>query len=323
MPLAMSHWFGWHPTPVFGVFSAAAAAGKLLGLDQEQIVNAFGIAYSQAAGTLQVIVDGALTKRVHAGLAAKAGILSALLAQKGLKGIRNSLEGEYGLYNVYYSGEYDIAPVIKQLGKTFEATNISFKPYPCCRDLHTSIDAILALACEYDITAEEVENIIVGLASWNYHLLCEPAEVKSNPRNIVDAQFSIPYVVATAIVDRKVVIDNFTDAAIKRPDVLELTKKITCRIDPEIDQTTVGSPITTGAKVEIEMKDGNMYSKQVDVPKGNPKNPMAPHEFQAKFQDCARHAVRILPKQNIESAIEMLTNLEEVDDVSRIAQLLT
>lgn len=321
MPLALGQWGGWHPTPVFGCFSAAATAGKLLGLGRGQMVNALGIAYSQAAGTIQVITDGVLAKRLHAGLAAKAGILSALLAQRGFTGVRNSLQGEYGFYNVYYQGRYDLAPALAGLGKAFEGVNLSFKPYPCCRDLNTAIDATLPLVSEHAITPDQVASITVGVNPFDYHNFCQPAEVKNNPRTVVDAQFSISYAVAAAIVDRKVGIDTFTEAAIKRPEVLEMTKKITCVIYPDIEQAAA-STVSPPVKVEIRTRDGRVYSKRVDVAKGHPRNPMTTEEFLGKFRYCAGYSVRALPTQNIERAIETAMNLEKVDDASRLAQLL-
>jgi 2-methylcitrate dehydratase PrpD len=323
IPLAVSirQQNGWHYTPVFGCFSAAATAGKLLKLNREQMVNAFGIAYSQAAGTLQVSIDGALTKRLQAGLGARAGILSALLAKKGFTGTINSFEGKYGLFNLYFQGDYDIKLLIEKLGKTFDGVNLAFKPYPCCRDLHTSIDATLALVNENAITSDQIESVTLGVNSFDFDHWCQPIEVKHNPRNIIDAQFSIPYVVAVAIIDKRVVLDSFTETAIKRPEILGMTKKIKSVIDPEIERKQVGS-ITPPAKVEIRTKDGKVFSKQVDIAKGHPKNPMTREEFLGKFRDCAGHAVKVIPKQNIENVIEMVMNLEKIENIDRIVQLL-
>jgi len=141
------HEGGFMNTPVYGYFGAAVAAGKLLGLNEDQMINAFGIAYAQAAGNVQVNVDDehALTKRLSVGFSAKGGLLSALLAQKGLTGARYSLEGRFGLYNLYQRGEYDRDMLHRGLGKQYEVTNLSFNPYACCRQIHAHIEAALQL----------------------------------------------------------------------------------------------------------------------------------------------------------------------------------
>jgi 2-methylcitrate dehydratase PrpD len=124
-------WTQFHPTATFGYFGACATAGRLLGLDEDQMVNAFGICYSQVSGTKQCMHDGSLTKRLQPGLAARGGILSAHLARRGYTGTRNNLEGKAGFFNLYHGGKYDPVFLTDRLGEHFDITRLGFKPYPC------------------------------------------------------------------------------------------------------------------------------------------------------------------------------------------------
>lgn len=307
---------GWILTPVYGFFGAAAASAKLLRLNEAQTVSALGIAYSQASGNNQCVDDGALTKRMQAGFAARGGVMAALMAQKGITGAINSLEGERGIYKVYHGGDYDPAPLTEQLGKRFEVADLSFKPYPCCRTLHPYIDAALALVKEHNIRPEDVLEITIAV-NKDPHPRCYPLEVKCNPRTIVDAQFSIPYAVACALAKGKVGISDFTEAAIRDKVVLALANKIT----PRFEQKMVRRELTPGL-VEVKAKAG-FYSKYVDVAYGHPKNPMSMEALAAKFTDCAANAAKPLPREDVSRAIEMVTKLEEQEDVTGIMKLLS
>jgi 2-methylcitrate dehydratase PrpD len=128
---AATLWTQFHPTGTFGYFGSCAVAGRLLGLNEDQMLNAFGIAYSQASGNKQCMHDGSLTKRLQPGLAARGGILAAHLAQRGYTGTTNNLEGKAGLFALYHAGQYDPEPLTKDLGRHFDITRLGYKPYPC------------------------------------------------------------------------------------------------------------------------------------------------------------------------------------------------
>ena len=163
LALASGLFHGWHNTATVGIFGATAAAGKLLNLDQDKMVNALGIAYSQAAGNRQGRLDGALTKRLQPPFATKSGVISAILAQRGITGARNVIQGEWGFFRLYhdYSREYEPdkwADMLKEgLGTRFEVVNLGAKPYPCVRASHAPIDGALALATEYDIKPDDID----------------------------------------------------------------------------------------------------------------------------------------------------------------------
>ncbi len=307
---------GWVYTSIYGYFGATAAAGKILGLSKEQLVNAFGIAYSQTAGSFQTIADAVLTKRMQPGFAAKAGVLSALLAERGITGAQNRLEGQWGIFNVYLRGKYDPIALTSGLGKVFEVANISFKPYPTCRYDHASIDATLALVHEHDIKPEDVAEINISIGE-NTRAQFETLERKRRPQTIPDAQFNIPYTVATAVAKRKVSISDFTLEALRDPRVLAIAQKVNPRVLPELTRREIEPVI-----VEIKTKAGNRYSKRVDYPKGDPRNPMTAEELADKFRDCASHGRKRISKPVIERAIQLVGKLEDLDDVGQVIRSL-
>lgn len=306
---------GWHYTSLFGFLGAAAAAGKILGLDEDRIVNALGIAYHQCSGNAQGNIDGALTNRMGPGFAAKGGITAALMAAKGITGARNCLEGEFGMYNLYlHQSSYDTAALTADLGRRFEGINTTIKRYPCCGENHPFIDAALALVSEHDIKVDDIEKITV-FGGKGMRPLCEPLEVKRKPRNLVDTQFSIPWSVSVAIVKRKVSIGDFTEAAIKEKDILQVSQKVI----PQLDDSLTRPSLEPG-RVEIKIKSGEVYSKQLDNPLGVPPYPVTFDDCAAKFFDCAAYSVKHIPKDKLDRVVELIRQLERVDDVAEIVR---
>lgn len=314
-PKGPGNWVGWMLTPLYGYFGATVACGKLLGLNEGEMVNALGIAYSQASGNEQCVLDGSLTKRMQLGFAAKGGLLAALMAQKGITGAVESLEGRMGLYHTYHQDEYNAAALSEELGRRFESANLSFKPYPCCRFSHAHIDAALYLASKHDIQPGEVQSI-TAFVDREPHVLCDPLEVKRNPRTIVDAQFSIPYAVAAAIVKRAVKMKDFTNEAIADREVIRLANKVT----PVLDRSLSGKE-SAGAALEIKTTRG-VFSHRVDWPYGHPKNPMTDETLAQKFTDCASYAARPLSPDRVNTLITMINHLEDVADMDQVFQLL-
>lgn len=302
------------------IFAPTAAVAKLAKLDEATMLNAMGIAYAQAAGEWQGLIDGALTVRVEHGFVAEAAIKSVLLAQKGITGARNILQGEKGFYNAF-APEPRLDRLTSELGKRFEGVNTSIKPYPCCKWTHAAVYATINLARENDIRPEDVADIDIGVGKWAYEIVCEPEEMKRNPQNIVDCQFSLPYTVATGIVNRRVFIQDFTSEAILRPDVRELMGKVRMRIEPEA--TPPDNRFVGGAIVTIKTKAGKECTKLVHYVKGHPKNPMNMDDMIEKFRACFPFSAKPISEDRMNEVVRTVANLEQVDDVAEIARLLT
>ncbi len=199
---------GWHRTAAFGIFGATAAAGKLLRLNVAQMVDAFGIAYSQAAGTRQCIVDGALTKRLQAGQAASGPVLSAILAREGFTGAHQVFAGRFGFFPMYQPGGYDLDAITDGLGHVFRGVELSFKPYPSGRPNHAILDAALELYRRLDLSTADmgvgIDEVVITMNPQVYRDQFSPEPGKRRPSQVVEAQFSIPFLVAAALVRGKV-----------------------------------------------------------------------------------------------------------------------
>jgi 2-methylcitrate dehydratase PrpD len=305
---------GWHLTTLFGFMGSAATAARVMHLNEEQIVDAIGIGYHQSCGNGQCVKDGALTKRLGPGFAVKGGITAALMAKAGVTGAKNSLEGEWGLYKQYMDGDYSPEILTADLGKRFEGVNVAIKPYPCCRGIHPAIDAALALSMEENIRSKDIKEIILSVTDAHMKLLCHPLDAKRSPRSPVDAQFSIPWGVASAIVGRCVGLDDFTESAIKNRDVLELTQKMRVEVDNTLHKQ---GPEPT--RVKVITNDGIAFEKVVENPLGSLEKPMSFEDCARKFTDCAKS----LDANKIDRIIELVGQLEKLDDVQEIIGLLT
>ncbi len=308
--------------PMLGPFASAAVAGKMSGLDQERMVFALGLALCHCKTGGTGTESPSLTKRLGPGLAAAGGVFSALLAEKGYPTQSNVLEGPRGYFQTFYREEGDLKDLVAGLGMRFEITNVGPKPYPCCRFTHAAIDATLALVKEHNIVPEAVSTVRVYLSQQDYEVVGvgTALDVKRQPRTVVDAQFSVPWTVATAIVKRRVFVDDFTEDAITNPQILEVASKVLPVLDPELDQ--VGR-VVKPAIVEIRTRGAQTYSRKVDFPRGSLENPIKPDEIKENFAACARYATKVLDVSRVAEAANIIAALETVDDVSSIARLLS
>jgi len=311
-------WQTWHYTSLFGYFMSAAAAARLLRLDEEKTLHALGLAYHQAAGNLQSGREGAQTKRLGPGFACRGGIAAALMAQRGNTGAKNFIEGEVGFYNLYHpqSSYCDLTRLTHNLGRQFENEDISLKPYPCGVYNHTAIDAALAITTKQDIKPDDIAEITIFTGEGSL-FLCKPLETKRHPKNEVDTQFSIPWSVATAIVKRRASVRDYTDEAAHDPIVHALTDKINVTIDPAL---TGGS--IEPSRVKIKMSDGREFIYQVDIPLGTPQNPFSPADVRRKLRDCNAVSVKVLPEERLDRLTDAIGKLTELEDVGHVMRLL-
>jgi 2-methylcitrate dehydratase PrpD len=312
---------GFIYTSLLGYFGATAAAGRALGLTSDEMVNAFGIVYSSVAGNHQVTRDASLMKRLQPGLAAQAAVVAVQLAKRGIRGAQNVFEGADGFFRVYFRNRADADVVRADLGRRFELLNLSYKPYPCCRDTHAAVDAVLNLRARTQRSVADIESIRVGVTAPGYQMVCVPEPVRLAPRTIVEAQFSIPYTVASSWIDGRLGIGHFSDEGLRRTDILDLAKRVQPYVDAEIDRDW--SRFVTPARVLVRFRDGQTIEERVDYPKGHPKNAMTPAEFAAKTADCATFAARPLPGDTATRLTAAVGTLESLGDVSELLRVVT
>lgn len=300
---------GWHRTAAIGVFGATAAAGKLLRLTPEEMLAAFGIAYSHAAGNRQCILDGALTKRMQAGQAAGAGVFSAVLAQTGFTGARNIFNGRFGFFELYQPNGYDSSILLRDLGTAFRGEALSYKPYPCGRPLHAAIDAALAARAQLQIErADDIGAVTIEADPAGHSDQFERGPAKRRPSQVVEAQFAQPFLVATALVHGKVGIaevDGLGD-----PLVLALSDRIA---GVAREGRAKGSLAIT-----VQRTDRRSITVEATDPIGSPQKPLTKAQFEAKFRDCARSAVRPLPDASLDAVLAAIGRLERLPDAREL-----
>jgi 2-methylcitrate dehydratase PrpD len=274
---------GFHPTPTCGVFGAAITSSKLLGLSAEQTLAAVGIAGSLAAGSMEFLAEGAWTKRIHPGLAARNGIEAALLASEGIIGPRRIWEGRDGFLHAYSRNP---APerLTAGLGESYEILHTAVKPHACCRYMQGPIDAVLDLVRERAIEPEQIREIKIAVLEAGWKIIAEPREQKYNPLSVVDAQFSMPFGAAVAAIHGAAGLDQFTLEQIRSPRVRELMQKVVLIKDPRLE---ANYPREWPARVGIQLQDGRRYERFIFHPKGDPENPMTWDEMAAKFRALA------------------------------------
>jgi 2-methylcitrate dehydratase PrpD len=190
--------------------------------------------------------------------------------------------------------------------------NIGDKPYPCCGFTHAAVDAVYAMQAKHKIDPAKIKEVIVTAGQATYDL-ARPPEVKSKPRTIIDAQFSVPYVTALALVQGKVAVDDFTIEAIKRPNILKVAQKVTAALDKSMDRHGVGP-----SRVAVTMADGTTYSEYIEYCIGSVERPMTLEDIARKFRECAPCAVKPLSKAKIEKVINMVGRLEELEDAADV-----
>ena len=311
---------GMNVTFQYAYFGCAGVAGKLMGLNDEKMINAMGLAYSQTCGNSQNLVEGTFATPLSQGLASQAGVKSAVFAGKGITAANQVLEGKFGYYPVYQRGEYDREKLLDGLGETYQGVNVTTKKHPCCMHTHAAIDAILDIAKKDNVHSGDVEKIMVKVNQQGFNFVCDPVAKKRVPKTVPEAQFSMPYTVATALTKGKVFLDDFTEQAITNAGIRETAAKVDCVVDPEIERTSLGR--VTPALVEVQTKTRGTFTKKVDERRGSPNNPMSMEEIEDKFRSCAAFARRPLSEENVEKVIALANEIENLDDVTRIITLL-
>lgn len=302
---------GWHPPSSFGSFGAGVACAKLQGLNQSQVETTLGTAASMASGL--VCNFGTMSKPLHVGLGARNGVVAAKLAQSGFTANKQAIEARLGFYEVFYPGaEPDNRP-LEELGTVYELINsgIRIKPYPCGGLTHPAIDGVLEFKTKNGITAEMVESIDVGVARHTFERI-----VFRVPQNGLQGKFSMPYLLARAIIDGRLFLDAFTDSAVRDQNVLRLAERVQMRLDPDLQPTALGS---RPCKVTIRLRDGRSFCRQIDYAKGSREAPMTAEELKEKFVGCARQA---LDDSSIERIIEDVEHLETLQDIRPLCRLL-
>ncbi|MFM0501426.1 MmgE/PrpD family protein [Paraburkholderia caffeinilytica] len=307
---------GWHLTGTTGTFGAAAAASVILGFDAALTASAFGLAGTQSAGVWAFTADAAMSKRLHPGRAAQSGVIAALLAQRGFAGPRYILEAEDGGFLFTMSGESRPGEITRGLGDEWRTDGVCFKPHACCGSNHACVDAALTLLAEYRVSAADVERVIAGVPA----VVQTQTGFEYRADSVLNAQMSLRYNLAVAMLDSEALLEQFTPARIGEKQVFDLAQRVEIEVDPELD---AAYPEIYGGRVSLVMRDGRRLTRRVDYSMGMPENPMSHDHIERKFLSLAGHAVgdaqaNVLLPATLEifaqhSVTSLTTLLREVD----------
>ena len=302
---------GFHPTATAGTFGAAAAAAKLFKLPQDRIIAAFGVAGSQAAGSLQFLVNGAWNKRYQVGASAMNGVIAATLARNDFVGATESIEGKHGLL-VGYSDNAHPEKAVADLGKVYETMKIGVKPYPSCRYTHAALDALIAMRREHNLTPDQIKRVEIGLHR-NGITLTGDAATKRHPTSVVGGQFSMFFTGAVALDQGRFGWDDYDrlgDAAVDA-----LADKFDVVQD---DRLETGRKHPFGARVSITTDDG-VHERIHDDPSGEPNSFPDSQAMAQKFLTLARPVLNGRADQ-LADAILSLERFERIDQATHLGR---
>ncbi len=299
---------GWHSTATCGVFGAAAASARILGLDQTQMLSALGIAGSFSGGLWCFIHDGSQSKKLHSGRAAEGGLLAARFAQQGISGPSKLFDEVWGGFLKTLAGDNAVPEALDEtLGQVWKLARCSIKPYASCRGTHSAIDALGLLLEQLQVSADQVEDIQVSLCGFLMDM-CGGRDISS----LAAAQMSLPYALAARLVYGHARLDAYDDVRRSHPQIEHWLQRISLEVDPQLSED--GEP-----RVTVRTMDGRQASLCVEVPLGAPGNPLSDGALEEKFLSLA---MRVMPKEQATQLLEQLWRLEELESVESLDELL-
>jgi len=306
---------GFHPTATCGTLGSAVTAAKILALNAVEMKNALGISGSQAGGLMEFLSDGAYTKRLHAGWAAHSGLLAALLAREGFTGPGSVIEGKFGFLKSY-SDKPHPDRILADWGNPYQVLKTSIKPHSCCRYKQGPIDGVLAIMRENRLAAADIRSVELTVLKAGFALVAEPPVRKQNPQSIVDAQFSMPFGAAVAILFGKATLDEYSQKNLDSPEVRKMMQRVRCVADPELEKEF---PRKWPARVKLTTNRGQAFSAYIEYPKGDPENPLTWQELIAKFRELVRP---VYAADHSSKIIGMIRSIEDADTLQPLSELL-
>jgi 2-methylcitrate dehydratase PrpD len=303
---------GWYPPPIFGAFGAVAAAARLLRLSPTQVRDAFSLLLCQnvCPGEIKYSRDTVI-RAVREAFPAQAAVLSTQLALEGVRGFDEPFEGRAGFFQLFAGGAYVPDILLNGLGTRFWIDHLSFKQWPCCRGTHAFVEAIQALRAAAPIAVDDIVGITLE-GDEVHRMLCEPAQRKCAPLNVIDAKFSLPFTVALALSRDQVGLDSFSPEALADPELQALGARCRFVVTPQFKGNAAG-----GA-VRITLKSGAELTHVVPEARGGPNRPLTQPALEQKFVDCVAHAQLPIAAAPALRLIQRLNRLEEVDDVGAL-----
>jgi 2-methylcitrate dehydratase PrpD len=307
---------GFHPQGTSGTFVAAATAARMLNLDATQFQHALGMAGSQAGG-LMAAQEGAMVKRFHSGRAAQSGVYAAQLASRGFTGITDALEAPYGGYLSTYSDKPNPSRLTDGLGndglgKTWETLNVGYKPHASVTSIHSALDALAELMQQHKLKADDIAKVEAGLSPMT-HVHCA-WDYKA--QGVTAAQMNLYYGMAVIALDGVAFTEQFREARLADPLILDFIKRIIATVDPEIEQ--MGAPFRHASRVVISTRDGQRHEKLALHRRGSPENPLSAEDVVNKFRNVVAPCMAKVDAERIIAAVDRCEQLADVGELARL-----
>ena len=296
---------GWHATATLGSLGTAVACARILALNPQAIQHTLGIASSMASGLRANFAT--MTKPLHAGLAAKNGVLAAKLAESGFDANPTVVGDNEGFFFAFSRDiPSDLHP-LEELGSSFDLVTrgIRFKPYPCGGLTHPAIGAILRMREQNKISPEDVESIKVKVTPYVFHTI-----LNRLPETALQTKFSMPYIVARALIDGKLGLETFSEQAARDPSVRSLGAKVEMELDSELQEN---QDVSRPCKVILRQKDGKILSESVGLAHAAQQVPLSSQELRMKFTDCASRVISREAATEVEKHIDHLEDLDSLE----------
>ena len=308
----------WNLSTVLAVYAATAAAGRVAGLSAAHIGHAMGIASMQSSGIMEMVAGrGSDLRGLYAGFSAKGAALAVMMAEKGVTGIDRLFEGTYGVFASHFGGGYDRDAMVAGLGTDLLGSGTLYKRWPCVGTAHSHMKAAIDIISENDLTVADIAEIRLHVGDY-HDLMCQPLQERRAPATLADAKFSLPFLVAVAVVRRGMSVTDFTTAGLADPEILEAARKITLVPDPSLDWTLDLPP----GRVEVLAKDGRRWLVEGQQVPGNADAPLTWDDICAKFRECAAVSVNPVPPDRLARAEEMARGLADLDDATDLIRCL-
>lgn len=297
---------GWYPPPILGALGATVGAANLVGLSPARTLDALSLAISQTTASGEVKHSPrSVIRAVRDGFASHAAVRSVELAERGITGFDAPLEGQKGFFATYAGGEYDADAILDGLGETFWGTRVSFKPWPSCRGTHPFVEGAIDLRDHFAL--DDIDRVVLLGAPVN-RMLAEPIESKRRPTEAINAKFSLPFTVASALIHGDITFESYTDRALRDPRVMALAE----RIDFVPDRTKDNDASMTHGEITVHLSDGRALHRDIRTPRGNPASPIGVAGLREKFSTCAALSISEPSKDRVSAVADRILGIDRV-----------
>ncbi|TCG02362.1 hypothetical protein BZM26_00465 [Paraburkholderia strydomiana] len=299
----------WLWPAIVAIWGATSAAARALGFNADQLQSAYGLTLHQTGSTLQCLYGpGSDVRGLRDGFSARNGVTAAFMAEAGLRGDPDALDGRFGFFGAFFRGEYDRARLLDRLGQDYKTERITIKAWPSARETHATLQALVEVRDQHGVDPQAIEKVVLRVGATNLRF-CEPAAQRRQPTLRIDALCSLPFCSAVALHHGSVRLGAFSEEGMRDPRVLELAERITWEADDERSHDGT----IEGGDVAVYLRSGECYRHTVRHAIGHPDFPISEELLVRKFIDCAALSAHPPGEAEVRRFWELVQNLENIE----------